>query len=92
MGHTPSTAGTFRKKFRKDSERKKHVNKISMGLSRDFGGDFVYVFFLPLRNDPKKPHKQNFGTHPVPGQSRKFVYVYVFFFPRLFISCRQGGL
>ena len=29
----------------------------------------------------KKTHKQNFGTHPVPGQSRKFVYVYVFFFP-----------
>ena len=37
------------------------------------------MFFLPLRNDPKKTHKQNFGTHPVPGQSRKFVYVYVFF-------------
>ena len=27
----------------------------------------------------QKTHKQNFGTHPVPGQSRKFVYVYVFF-------------
>ena len=27
----------------------------------------------------KKTHKQNFGTHPVPGQSRGFVYVYVFF-------------
>ena len=27
----------------------------------------------------KKTHKQNFGTHPIPGQSRKFVYVYVFF-------------
>ena len=26
-----------------------------------------------------KKHKQIFGTHPVPGQSRKFVYVYVFF-------------
>ena len=25
----------------------------------------------------QKTHKQNFGTHPVPGQSRKFVYVYV---------------
>ena len=37
-------------------------------------------FFSPIRNDPKKtPLKQNVGTHPVPGQSRKFVYVYVFF-------------
>ena len=40
-------------------------------------------FFLPLRSDPekKKPHinKLIFGTHPVPGQSREFVYVYVFF-------------
>ena len=27
----------------------------------------------------KHTHKQNFGTHPVPEQSRKFVYVYVFF-------------
>ena len=35
-------------------------------------------FFSPLRNDPKK-HKQKFGTHPVPGQSCKFVYVFVSF-------------
>ena len=28
----------------------------------------------------KKTHKQISGIHPVPGQSRKFVYVYVFFF------------
>ena len=50
------------------------------GLSREFWGNFVYVFFSPIRNDPKKTHKQLVGTHPVPGQSRKFVYVYVFFF------------
>ena len=38
------------------------------------------MFFSPIRNYPKKKtHKQIFGTHPVPGQSRKFVYVYVFF-------------
>ena len=40
-------------------------------------------FFSPIRNDPKKKkknsHKQLFGTPPVPGQSRKFVHVYVFF-------------
>ena len=51
------------------------------GLSRDFGGNFVYVFFLAHKDWPEKTHKQIFGTHPVPGQSRKFVYVYVFFFP-----------
>ena len=28
----------------------------------------------------KNRHKQLFGTHPVPGQSRKFVYVYGRFF------------
>ena len=27
----------------------------------------------------RKTHKQNFATRPDPGQSRKFVYVYVFF-------------
>ena len=36
-------------------------------------------FSSPIRNDPKKKKKKLFGTHPVPGQSRKFVYVYVFF-------------
>ena len=37
-------------------------------------------FSPPVRNDPKKTaHKQNFATHPVPGQSREFVYVHVFF-------------
>ena len=37
-------------------------------------------FFFPIRNDPRKQktHKQNFATHPVPGQSRKFVHVDVF--------------
>ena len=37
------------------------------------------------RNDPKKTHEQLFATHPFPGQSREFVYVYVYvFFPVLF--------
>ena len=35
-------------------------------------------FFSSIRNDSKKTHKQNFVTHPVPGQSHKFVCVYVF--------------
>ena len=34
----------------------------------------------------KKTHKQLFGTHPVPGQSRKFVYVYVFFLFLTFVQ------
>ena len=38
------------------------------------------MFFSPIENDPKKKtHKPNFATHPVPGQFREFVYVYVFF-------------
>ena len=67
-------------------ERKKHIKKKTRkqkfhGIVPGFLGNFVYVFSSPLRNDPKKTHKQIFGTHPVLGQSRKFVYVYVFFFP-----------
>ena len=41
-------------------------------------------FFSPIRNDPKKTHKQYFGTHPVPGQSRQSIYVYVFFLSLIF--------
>ena len=52
-----------------------------MGLSRDFGGGLCLCIFLPHMERPEKTHKQDFGTHPVPGQSRKFVYVHVFFFP-----------
>ena len=64
----------------KKTHKEKHVNKSFTGLSRDFlGGTLFMCFFAPIRNDPKKTHKQNCGTHPVPGQSRKFVYVYVFF-------------
>ena len=67
----------------KKQGREKQINKIFAGLSRDFfwGGDFVYVLFSPKRNDPRKTHQQNVATHPVPGQSRIFIYVYVFFFP-----------
>ena len=67
--------------------KKKRENKFFTGLSRDFGGDFVYVFFLPHNEWKKK--KLNFGTHPVPGESRKFVYVYVFFsFPHVWHPCQ----
>ena len=49
------------------------------GLSRILGVILFMCFCSPIRNDPKKTHKQNFATHPVLGQSRKFVYAYVFF-------------
>ena len=61
----------------KEKTRKQNVHGIVPGFF--LGGDFVYVFLSPIRNKKKThTHKQNFGTHPVPGQSRKFVYVYVF--------------
>ena len=56
--------------------KKKTRKNVFTGLSRDFGGDFV--LFLPHK-EGKKTHKQLFGSHPLPGQSRKFVCVYVFF-------------
>ena len=72
---------------------KQHIKKKTRkptfhGIVAGFWGGFVYVFFSPTRNDPKKKktHKQNFATHPVPGQSREFVYVYAFF-----LSLNEGG-
>ena len=44
----------LRERKKKHIKRKKHVNKIFTGLSRDFGGDFVYVFFLPRKEWPEK--------------------------------------
>ena len=55
-----------------------HEASIHLGISR---GDFVYVLFSPIRSDPPKTRKQMFATHPVPGQSPKFVNVYMFSFP-----------
>ena len=55
------------------------VNKLFTGLPRVFvEGVLIMRFFSPIRNDPKRTHKQNFATRPVPGQSRKFVYVLLF--------------
>ena len=46
-------------------------------------------FFLPHKECPEKTHKQIFGTHPVPGQSREnFVYV---FFSLCFFSLPSKG-
>ena len=50
------------------------------------------MFFSPIRNDPKKTHKQIFGTHPVPGQSRKFFYVCVFFLSLIISTPNLTGL
>ena len=38
---------------RKEHRKKKRVNKIFTGLSRDFGGNFVYVLFLPHKEGPE---------------------------------------
>ena len=35
-------------------------------------------FLSPKSDDPTKTHQQTFATHPDPGQSQKFVYVYAF--------------
>ena len=66
--------------------KEKHIKKKTCkqnfhGIVPGFWGRtlFMCFFFSAIRNDPKRTHKQNFGTHPVPGQSRKFVYVYVSF-------------
>ena len=77
----------------KNTYRTKHVNKFFTGLSWDFWGNSVYVCFLPHQEWPEKTHKQIFGTHPVPGQSRKFVYVYVFFlqFQKSGVKVAKGG-
>ena len=79
------TGSTTQVKLLWERKKEKTHKHNFLGLSRDFGGDFVYVFFSPIRNDPKKTHKQIFGTHPVPGQSRKVVYVYVCFLSLLFL-------
>ena len=44
--------------------KKKHLNKMLTGLSRDFSGDFVYVLFSPIRNDPKFWHPPSPRTIP----------------------------
>ena len=67
---------------KKKNIKNKNINKFSRDCPLIFWGFCLCVFSPPIRNDPKK-HKQLFGTHPVPGQFRKFVYVYVFFsFPK----------
>ena len=72
------------KKHIKKKTRKQNFHGIVLGF---WGGFCLCVFFSAIRNDPKKTHKQNFGTRPVPGQSRKCVYVYVFFLPPKIMVC-----
>ena len=70
-----------RERKKKHTHKKKKTRKQNFhGIVPGFLGGILFMCFSsPIRNDPKKTHKQLFGTHPVPGQSRKFVYVYVFF-------------
>ena len=67
---------------RKNKRTKKHINKTFTGPSRDFLGILLMCFLSPVRNDPKKIHKQNFATHPVPGQSPNLMFM-CFLFPTL---------
>ena len=66
---------------KKTHKEKKHLNKIFTGLSRDFGGDFVYVFFSPIRNDPKKYiNKFLAPTQSQDNPANLFMFM-CFFFP-----------
>ena len=58
-------------------KKEKRINKMFTRLSWILGC-ILFVCFLPIGNDPKKTHTQTSGTHPIPGQSRKFIYVCVF--------------
>ena len=53
------------------------LSRDSPGLLLRFPGNFVYVF--PFSPGKRETHRQ-FEPHPFPGQSRKVVYVYWFFF------------
>ena len=74
--------------------RKKHINKILTGLSRDYPGtvpglsrpfpEISWEFCLCVSLSPgeKGETQKQFDPHPFPGQSREVVYVYWFFLPR----------
>ena len=64
--HTTVQLGFPRCWERKKHRRKKHINKVLTGLSRDFGGDSVMCFYSPLRNDPKNTWTK-FCHPPSPG-------------------------
>ena len=75
-------------------ERKKtHKEKIKhkQPFPGILGGILFVCFVSPTRNDQKKTPKQIFGTHPVPGQSRKFIYVYVLFLSLILQESRKRG-
>ena len=51
-----------------ETNRKTH-KQMFHGIVLGFSGDFVFVHFSPVRNDPQKKTHTFLGTHPVPGQS-----------------------
>ena len=60
------------------TSKKKHnenIHGIVPGIFLGGGGVCLRIFLSPKRNGMTR----NFATHPVPGQFRTFVYVYVFF-------------
>ena len=63
------------------SQTKLHKQMDSHGI---FWGFCLCVFSLPEEMIPKKQtHELLFAIHPVPGQSPKLVFVYVFFLSAL---------
>ena len=86
-----------RKKPQKEKTRKQNVHGIVPGF---FGGGLcLCVFFSPIRNDPKKTHKQDFGTGhpPSPGTIPQIcLCLCVFSFPDQYLAmvreaCRTHG-
>ena len=74
--------------------KKNHVNKNFTGLSRDFGGNSVYVFFLPHKEWPEKHTHTNKFLAPTQSRGNPAICLClcVFFFPWFFLKCRFGCL
>ena len=95
MIYFPSQEGCGCPKFfwEQKNIKKKQVNKFFTGLSRDFLGEFVYVFFSPIRNDPKENTATNFCHPPRPGTIPQIcLYLCVFFIPSFFWEEFSGKL
>ena len=59
----------------KKKTRKQNFHGIVPGFFFFGGGDFVYVLFLPVRNDPRKTHKQYFATQSRDNPAHLFMFM-----------------
>ena len=76
--------------YYKQETHKQNFHGIVPGLSRDSLGLFlrcsgIFVYVFPFSPGKRQTHKQ-FDPRPFPGQSRKVVYVYSFFFPEFWVA------